>query len=116
MSQSDYNSLNCSDCDEITQNEFGCNKENIFDFDKEEANILLYYKYPIFFSGCPYAHFLQMQSVMNFVKLKAMSENIDFDNMNFIQSECVLAFIEDRNVQIRGEFENEREKNKKFKG
>jgi hypothetical protein len=45
-----------------------------------------------------------------------MSENIDFDNMNFIQSECVLAFIEDRNVQIRGEFESEREKNKKFKG
>ena len=104
MSQADYNCLNCADCDELTQLDFDCNKENIFDF-KEENNMLLYYKYPVKFSGCPFAHFLQIQNIINFVKLKAMSENVDFDKMNFIQSECVLAFIEDRNVQIRGEME-----------
>jgi hypothetical protein len=50
---------------------------------------------------------------MNYIRLKTMSENIDFNDMNFIQSECVLAFIEDRNVQNRGEYENEREKRNK---
>lgn len=96
--------MNCADCDELTQYEYQCDKNNIFDF-KEECNHLLYYKTIIKFAGCPFAHFLQVQNIMNFVKLKAMSENINFDNMNFIQSECVQAFIEDRNVQIRGEIE-----------
>jgi hypothetical protein len=97
----------------MTQNDFGCNKDDIYNFSENETNLIIYYKNPIFFSGCPFAHYLQVQSVMNYIRLKTMSENIDFNDMNFIQSECVLAFIEDRNVQNRGEYENEREKRNK---
>ena len=103
--------MNCNGCDETTQNEFNCNKDDIFDFKDEQTNIINYYSSPIYFSGCPLAYFLKLQSIMNFIKIKTLTENIDFKDVNFIQAEGIVAFIEDRNVQNRGELEAIRKKN-----